>query len=602
MCGISFILDKKGILNEEPVQRMRASLHHRGPDASSFYRHSTNNSQLFFAANRLSIVEKSDAANQPFFASDGTALLLFNGEIYNFFDLKNELLQTGARFTTHSDTEVLLYWLKTFGAGGISRLNGMFAFLYYDLAANRLTAARDRFGMKPLYYYNDNRYLIISSEIKGIFSTGLVEKELNRRQIPHYFTFKYPSPPETFYKNVFQVAKGTFLEVSGSDPSPSNFCNSSFDNAQHPGPDIKSFKEKIKESVLKHAYAGSEVGLLLSGGIDSALILLLAHEEGIKLPSFSVFAPENKKERQLAEGLTRQTSSEHQVLTVDATILNDFEEYVSRLDQPIADSAGLLTWKICREASPRVKALLSGAGADELFAGYNRHSAYAFYLKHRKNLLRFKKYLWPATRGIAGMKSRNLGLFFANIDENEKATFLNFVSSHFNSLRSDVKTFIQNDNPERHYLQWALAYDRNNYLPDDVLSISDAMSMQAGVEMRMPFLDNDLLDMVNNCGGTYLIDGGRKWILREILKDYVSPSFLKQKKQGFGLPLRHWLRSSEHDHLWELFRNKNSLIFSFLDRNFINNLIASHKKNRRNHEQELWSVLTLAHWLKQEFE
>jgi len=596
MCGISIIFDRRGRLTDDPIKNMVNVLKHRGPDSNAFFRCEIDDAQLFSGATRLKITENSPGADQPFFSPDRSSLILFNGEIYNFFDLKNEMLKEGIQFRSNSDTEVLLNWLDKYEGSRLDELEGMFAFMYVNLKTGQMIMARDRFGMKPLFYYQDNDYLIITSELRAMLASGLVKKELNETQIPHYFNFRYSCPPHTFYKNIFQIPFGHKLIVKdGCLSEPVKYDHPKYNDHQKP---VVEFRELIKESLYKHASASRGIGVLLSGGIDSSLMLALLHEEGIQLPCFSVFSRWNRNEQELAESMVKKTHATHQILEVDQQILTRFHDYVEKLDQPISDSAGYLTFLISGYASNDVKILLSGAGADELFGGYNRHAAFYRFFHNQNISLKLKQNIWPLFKGVL---PQPINGFFRSLEKDPGRTYQNFIRIHFSNLSKHYKVEknLMTNTPDP--LRDILLEDKFNYLPQDVLAISDTMSMAAGMEMRMPFLDNHLNAAVNSCSPDYILKKGQKWILKEILADYVNPTFLKQKKVGFGLPLKHWLAEKENSHLWDLFDNKNSYIFRFVESSFFDYLLTSHQRHRGDFSQELWSILTLAYWLEKEF-
>ena len=224
MCGISFIIDKKGILDDNPIKKMVLAQGHRGPDVHHNLKQTfPDDSQIFLGASRLRISENTPNADQPFFSPDQSSAILFNGEIYNYTELKNELLKREISFTTNSDTEVLLQWIKTFGTTRISELEGMFAFVYCDFNEGKVIIARDRFGMKPLYYFENELFIVFSSETRGIIESGLIKKEINEGQIPYYFNYKYAQPPGTFYKNINQLPRGCIIQYDHNtlgDPKP----------------------------------------------------------------------------------------------------------------------------------------------------------------------------------------------------------------------------------------------------------------------------------------------------------------------------------------------------------------------------------------------
>ncbi len=598
MCGISFIIDKKGILDDQPISKMVQSQRHRGPDAHQFYQHVfPDQSQAFVGASRLRISENTDSADQPIFSSDRSSALVFNGEIYNFFDLKNELIRLGISFASNSDSEVLFQWIKTFGEKRIDELEGMFAFVYCDFSDGTVIAARDRFGMKPLHYSQNDHFLVFSSETRAIVSSGLVKKELNDRQIANYFNYKYAIPPATFYKDVYQLAPGSYLKYERGNLSQSQkyYCP----EYSSSGLSVEEIKNDLIDSLYQQINSTRGVGLLLSGGVDSSLLLSLACHEGMKIPAYSIFSEDKSKEQRNASFLTKKLIADHRILSFTEEILNDFEKYVEKLDQPIADSAGLLTWKISEYASQDVKVLLSGAGADELFGGYNRHKAFQAYLEYKKLSLLLKKFSYPVFKKLLPERTQ---LYLHGLEKDEISTSQNFVTSHFSELRkffaSDYKPGLNTSDP----LKNLLIDDLTNYLPNDVLAISDTTSMAVGLEMRMPYLTNAILSKVNSTEAGFLLSRGTKWILKEILSEHVPKGFPDIPKVGFGLPLTNWLADDKSNFLWRLFENKNSVIFNFLEQGIFRHLLSHHKGRKGNHAQELWSILTLGYWLQKEFD
>ncbi len=597
MCGINFILDKAGQASDAPIRRMLSSLHHRGPDSQHFTSHILQNQKIYLGANRLKIVEKSDLADQPFYSEDQSYALLFNGEIYNFFDLKNELLNHNVRFKSNSDTEVLLYWMKLFGKSRIGELEGMFSFVFVDLENQEILVGRDRFGMKPLYYAENSKYLIVSSEIRGILASGLVEKELNEDQIPHYFHFRYPQPPGTFYEQIFHVPPACYLEVKkGTISEPMTYYKPEYEQKNV---SVDEFRELLFDGVQKHLYAKSGIGLMLSGGVDSSLLLALSLQSGVSLPCYSIFSANKSQEQQFAEKLTKKHHIEHRVMEYDQSILDVFPEYIEKLDQPISDSAGLLTYQLSKVASGDVKVLFSGAGADELFAGYKRHLAFRKYLENKKSSLFLKNYFWPITRRFM---SKGINQYFNGVEKNAGRTYMNFIASHFREFQSEFPFEKEFKNSVEDPLTDSFIEDRVNYLPGDVLAISDVASMAASIEMRMPYLDNHVYDAVNRCEGNYLMEKGPKWILKELLQEYAGKSMVVSQKAGFGLPINRWFSENKNSYIWKLFDNKNSIIFNFVRHQFFKDLIHSHQNSKQDHSQELWSILTLAHWLQKEFD
>ena len=283
MCGINLIIDKTKSLSSDIIRSMTGLTKHRGPDEVGIKIKEHQAAIYHLGVNRLKITDQSSAASQPFISKDQRFALLFNGEIYNYFNLKNKLLNRGIQFYSHSDTEVLFHWLKIFGKNGIYELNGMFAFIFIDFETGKVMVARDRFGIKPVYYFHDDRYVIVSSEIQPIVQAGLVEKKLNESQVHHYFQYKYVSPPETLYKEVFEVLPGNILTFSEHRFELENFPRNS-GSFEPVNLDINNIEDLLKDSLLQQLTASVPLGILLSGGTDSTLLLALAKHEGFFTP------------------------------------------------------------------------------------------------------------------------------------------------------------------------------------------------------------------------------------------------------------------------------------------------------------------------------
>lgn len=597
---------------------MQAVTTHRGPDHAGETHFLIRDARVFMGANRLKIHDVTKRSNQPFQDSGGRYSLVFNGEIYNYYDLKNELIQEGCVFRTSSDTEVLLNWLIKKGRQGIENLSGMFAFVFSDRELGIVLAARDQWGMKPLFYTHTESQIVISSELRGVLASGLVERRLNRNQVAHYLQYKYAGRPETFYEHVFEMEPGCSFVYEDGKVDIDAFLNTSGKSKEmEPGAGSTRFSSDVerllRSSLVTHLQSDVPVGLLLSGGVDSTLLLALAREEGYTMPSFSIvnrksdasYGTEDYKYARMAAG---QFRSEHEVMEVDDAILKGFYEFVEQLDQPVADSGAWMTYLICKKASDSVKVVISGAGADELFGGYNRHWAFNKYLQHRKALMA----LLPAIRllgpvlpdgGIIPMR-KQLRLFkkwALSLDEDPGTTWNRMIGMPEFMVRQKMDFWPEKPDL-RINMNFALEHDRSQYLISDVLAVSDRMSMRNSLEMRLPYLDDTLTDFIRNIEPEYLLSRGGKTILKEILNTYGGKKFTARKKEGFGLPIGNWFKNKKHDYLWELYSEDGHLIFDFVKREKILGLIKTHRRGTADLSQELWSILVLGNWLAKEFE
>lgn len=608
MCGIHLIIDKTATLRDHAIHAMAGVTRYRGPDDTQAKIIKRPKHSYHLAVNRLMITDKSDVSAQPFMSEDGRYALLFNGEIYNYHTLKNELLTGGIRFQSHSDTEVLFQWLMRFGSGRIDELNGMFAFIFIDFQKEEFFVARDDHGIKPVYYFHDDKYLIISSEIQPILRTGLVSKNILHTSVLEYLQLKYVPAPRTFFQDVYEIMPGYLMEGNVQTVRKWSFQKQEKQIIWH-SPDISKIGALLRDSLLQQITAPVPVGLLLSGGVDSTLLLAIAHREGFSLPAFSIV--NSSKDRafgtqdyRFAAKAAQRYGSEHHALEVDISILDQFHTFVQKLDQPIGDVAYLLTSEICGYASDTMKVLLSGAGADELFGGYNRHWAFYQYLKYRKWLrllnpaFRISAKVLPA--GFAHPWRKHVRLYkklINSMHSSPEVAFLQFV--RFQEMEDDTpKEQFSGLTNNSEWMAWALDHDLGNYLVQDVLALSDRASMWHSVELRVPYLDQELVRYMQNVAPQAIMKRGRKWILKELLAQHGGKEFADRPKEGFGMPLAPWLIDKKMDHLWRFAQNSDHPVFGYINKDLLEKLLNTQRRKAEDHGQFLWSVLILAHWLE----
>jgi asparagine synthase (glutamine-hydrolysing) len=615
MCGIHLIIDNTKSIDTAIIGEMASRTQHRGPDETVVKTIAKSQRTYHLASNRLKITDQSDFSSQPFMSSDQRFALLFNGEIYNFHHLKNKLLNKGIQFSSPSDTEVLLHWLRVFGEDGIQQLEGMFVFIFLDFEQDKVLVARDTFGIKPVYYYQDEHYLIVSSEIQPVVQTGLLSKKLNERQVNHYLLYKYVKSPETIYEDVMELEPGHKLLVSEGKWENCTFLQSGEAEASN-AYSISGIENLIKDSLMQQIDAPVPLGLLLSGGVDSTLLLAMAKAEGFTMPTFSIVNQKADKsfgteDYKYARKAARQFGSEHHEAIVDISILNQFENYIWQMDQPIGDSSYLMTSEICRKASgPQavshsgIKVLLSGAGADEVFGGYNRHLAFYRYVKYKNILSRSLPFSKPfcswLPTGFPHPLRKQFKLikkFMASVDISPEETYHNFLI--FNELERRPQDQFS---AESDWVAWALDHDLKHYLLGDVLALSDKAAMLHGIELRVPYLEEKLVKHMKGIPAKSLFRHGRKSILKEILIKYGGKEFADRPKEGFGLPLSGWLMDKRVKHLWEFMENTDHIVFRYLDKGLVESLIAEQKSRKADHGSLLWSIITLSHWLERNFE
>ena len=618
MCGINVIIDKKNQLTPSNILKMNRALAHRGPDTSEYKTFPFGNHSIYLGHTRLKIMDLSDRANQPMTIAPDRYFLIFNGEIYNFYELRNELVDLGCQFTTSSDTEVLLQWLICKGSKGLTSLRGMFAFVLIDVQENTLLCARDPAGMKPFFYFENETYFIISSEIHGLLASDLINRELNIRQVHHYLNFRHTLGPDTFFQNIFELSPGHQLTWSG-EKNILRFHHHS--NSGEPEANDKNIRDHVEELLIDavgtHWVADVPVGLFLSGGIDSTLLLaLLKTHYGQKCRTFAITHRRREgsfgtQDGHFARLAARQFGTIHEELEAEPGMLSDFQDFISKLDQPVGDSAALLTFFLSELAKRSVGVVLSGAGADEWFGGYNRHLAYFKYLKnygiYTKLIPPLKKVLNWFPSGYNHPFRKNFQLwkkFATSIDPDPTQTFQNMTSfgftEHNGAFAHWNKEFTGIDRVD-HYLGQGLDYDRQNYLVNDILNLNDRMTMRHSLEMRMPYLSHNLTQYMHNIPPACLLAKGRKWLLKELLKKYEGQAFVNRSKEGFGLPFGNWLRNGKANHLLEFLYNEKSIIFETGSKELIINQLKNHNEGKADNTLFLWSVIVLGNWLEIHF-
>jgi asparagine synthase (glutamine-hydrolysing) len=617
MCGLHLIIDKQAIgsTGVAALQRMTQQGHHRGPDSHAYTSIVTSRQIVFLGHNRLKVTDLREAANQPFCSPCGRYTLLYNGAVYNYQELRKKL-SAYYTFHTDSDTEVVLYHLIAYGQAGVEQFNGMFAFAFYDQQEEILLLGRDSFGQKPLFYFESNNYLIVSSEIKTILASGLVRKELNADQLSYYLTFKFAQRPYTFFQNIFEVSPGHVFTALPDQPLQPTTRIQPYATQSSEVFSLEKLDQIMLYAVQQHLRADVPAGLFLSGGVDSTLLLAMAGEAGYKhLPVFfTEFTSQDQRfstqDQHFALQAAHQFGAAPQPVQVSSQLLNSFEDWVGTIDQPIADGAAWLTYLLAKEAKKQVTVVLSGAGADELFAGYNRHWAFYQYLKHRTWLLALLPLIKKSASLLPTQTTHPLLAYVrlwhklaSQVEKSPSRTFVNFTAflplflPHSENLLSVQE---ENQFTEKGFQQ-ALAYDQANFLSADVLALTDRMAMQHAVEVRMPYLDTEVVRLMQSIPADYLLQKGKKWILKELLNRRKGEDYTRRRKEGFGMPLGHWLKTESGKPLIELLQNKKSVIYDLLLQDSVLPVLQQHLSGKMDYTAELWSVIVLAGWLEKEF-
>jgi len=587
MCGINIIISTTNFPEKEPLLAMQKATLNRGPDASEIFIYEKEGWHLGIGVNRLHVVDNNDQSNQPMISLCGNYVLAYNGEVYNYQDLKNQLISKGYQFKTPSDTEVVLYWLQEFGGVGLSAFKGMFALVFIDLRKKEVTIGRDRHGIKPLFYFQTAERLIISSSILAIESSGLANLSINNNAIDDYLAYRHVMGYHTFYTEVKSHEPGVITQYDErllakniilKQPSPSTEVN---------------LGNILIETTSLVVEAPASPGLMLSGGVDSTLILAIINKD-LAIRGIDTYTLDTGEDSPWAKLASKQYESRHHEIPVSVDVLQRLDEFLFNTDQPIADHGAFAAWLVAEEANKNSNILLSGAGADELFGGYNRHRAYQYYLKHQHLVLAFKKVIDKLN--IKGLLPKGWQQFIKGVDQDPVSTYRKFLQNYAIKEITDDSKFWQSENIITNNLIGALDFDKRNYLVADVLAITDNALMQKSVEGRVPFLYDDVVNFANHISIEDKMKSRGKDPLKELLIKYNGLKYAKRTKQGFGLPLATWLRDKKSEWLWD-FIHRDSPLFMYCSKTTVLQLLQQHRSGKTDNSMQLWSILVLEKWL-----
>lgn len=576
MCGFlgTFLVKKK--LNLE-------LLRHRGPDSIGYY----EDDYISLGFCRLKIIDLSDKANQPM--SYDNLIIAFNGEIYNFLELKNELLEY--EFRTKSDTEVLLYTFHKFGVlNGLKKIVGMFSIVLYDKNERKIYLIRDRAGIKPLYYAFYKNGIVFSSEIKPILDT-LEKKDINIPSLINHFTFLFNFDENTAFSNVYKLKQAHVLEFSEVGKRLYPYWKYEFYNEIK---DIKEAKEKFvyifDEVVKSQLISDVEVGIFLSGGIDSSLISIFSSKYR-KLKAFSLIYKKSdivKDEYKYAKVLSERLGIDLEgvVFEMDEEILDKFVYYI---EEPVGDPAGISTYLMCDYNKSRV--IISGMGGDEIFGGYPRYRAYSLYKKlhflpvHR---IYFPKLFGKISRDIEKLKrvwNKPYYYYLSYYDDKDVRELFKYNYEPFKTAFEIYKGINGN------FYERMLIFDFMTFLPEHNLLYSDKLSMSKSVEMRVPFLDDRILEFSMLLDTRIKMD---KLLLKEVLKNYF-PDVVKRKKMGFGGPIRTWLYNNKDLVIREVEKLKT---LDFINMDKVRKVVNEEFSNKKFNYLQVFQFLVVSRWLE----
>lgn len=603
-------------IDAETVHRMCQTIVHRGPDDEGIYAEGA----VGLGMRRLSIIDLS-GGHQPIHNEDRTVWVVFNGEIYNFPELRQELESRGHRFYTHSDTEVIVHLYEEMGAECVRRLRGMFAIALYDRKRECLLLARDRLGKKPLHYSLWNGRILFGSEIKTILAVAPDLAEISNEGLLQYFYFGYINDPLTAFRKIHKLPPGHILECTSGKidvrqywdvPPMASKASASEEEL------LQELEQRLAEAVKVRLISDVPLGALLSGGVDSSIVVaLMARASTTPVKTFSIgFRNESFDETKYARMVAEKYGTDHHELVVDSDIEPTLDFLSGMLEEPFGDSSMLPTFHVCRMARKYVTVALSGDGADELFAGYDRYSiamnrrglswiprgAAKFYQQHIHPRIPAntcgRNRAWNA---LLSTRDRYLDdvSYLPALDRERSIfsrEFLETAGSQANPLEQ-FRSYYDHA-PANETLSRLMYLDVKTYLAGDILTKVDRMSMATSLEVRVPMLDHLFVEWAASVPVEWKFrNGTRKYLLKKLAERLGIPSeLLHRRKQGFQLPLVDWMRNELKEQFLALLLEPKTLQRGYFRPEAVRSLVREHVTGRRNRSGVLWRMLILELW------
>lgn len=627
MCGICGVLNKTGRrVEQKAVSKMCKVLYHRGPDDDGFY----FNGCVGLGMRRLSIIDL-DTGKQPIHNEDKSIWVVLNGEIYNYQELAQKLSKRGHIFYTKSDTETIVHLYEDYGEECVQYLRGMFAFAIWDNNKKKLILARDRVGIKPLFYYEDFEHLIFGSEIKSILQYPKNFKEIDYVALDQFLTILYVPTPRTIYKTIKKLPPGHILVASDKEIKIEKYWELQYqiDDRRSLEETVEIFNSKFEEAVKIRMISDVPLGALLSGGIDSsAVVAAMCKQSNEIVDTFTIGYQKTAAffdETEYAQQISSLFGTRHHQKIVEPKVKEILVDVIGNFDEPFADGSEIPNYYISQFAREHVTVMLSGLGGDEIAAGYNRYLALLLskYYDKVPKIIREKL----VVNLVNSLPDSQKGYRFADqlkrfVNSGSLPTYAQYASyitflpeSEKNDLYSppfstyitgELEGLIQsyfNQHSNLDLLSRALFTDLKMYLPDDLLTLTDRMSMAHSLEVRVPYLDHELLEFMATIPPQFkLRHFTKKYFLKKAFENTLPREILHRGKKGFSLPLSIWFRSELKEFVSQTLskRNINSIgLFNFKK---ILETLELHFRGKENHNRRIWALIVFTNWYKHHFE
>ena len=623
MCGIAGHIDKKGMVNSLGLKRMADSIRHRGPDDFGYKIFDSSDMNIGLCFQRLSIIDTSSLGHQPMCNEDGTIWIVFNGEVYNFRELRKDLLKRGHQFKSQTDTEVVISLYEEYKEKFVEHMDGMFALAIWDGRTQSLICARDRFGIKPFYYYADKDRFIFASEIKAIRQVDGLSMEIDEVSLDEYFAYGHIGGTRSIFKNIRKLKPGHILRYTPSSKKikVEKYWEPVFDPDESVSEDdwCSMLEEEISRAVKSHMVSDVPIGAFLSGGLDSSIVVAnMAKLSDNPIKTFSIgFHEAEFNELDFARQVAEAYHTDHHEMIVEPTSIDLLPKLVNAYDEPFADSSAIPTYFVSEFAREHVKVVLSGDGGDELFAGYSG------YLKLLKiNKMNFKSDM------MRNLIWSNLYKFYPSTFKGKEILYQ--LSTSKSNLHArlpswplpDRKKFYKNDfraqvsiYPAEKYreqllsklivqddIQHSLNIGIRTSLTDGILTKVDRVSMQHSLEVRVPILDHKLAELTFKIPSSLKLKNGEgKYILKRAMASLLPESVISHPKQGFNVPLKYWFKKDFNEYLSDRFNSSNSRTADYLDYIQVRKLIKQQQHGMRDQSSKLWRIIFFDEWMNMHY-
>ena len=610
MCGICGYIGTKTI-DSNVLWKMNNTMYHRGPNDGGIWQHQEEDIEIGLAQRRLSILDLSELGHQPMFSADKRFVIVYNGEIYNFLEIRKELERDGYKFLSNCDTEAILYAYAKWGNKCFAKFNGMFAIALYDIENKKLTLARDRVGKKPLYYYFNNGHFVFGSELKPIMMYPYFEKVVDKDVINHYLCNKYLVAPLCIFEHTYKMIPGTILEYQNGKISKTTYWDvveqyQSRSSQKHTDFQecMKSIDDILQASVSSRLLADVPVGTFLSGGIDSTLVTAIAQkvtESPVNTYSIGFYDKERNEAPYSAEIAKYLGTNHHEHYVEEKDIFELIDDLPKYFDEPFSDSSQLPTMLVSKYAAQDITVALSGDGGDEVFCGYKMYD-WTWIAQHF-DLCGALAYHFPGRKLMDKKLPPELRAFINNREKSTKTQlYIDVMIEEAEKLlgrsASNIKYVHEDRLNMRNWQERRMLLDMQTYLPDEILAKTDRASMKYSLEVRCPLLDYRIIEESFHIPHKYKYHCfEKKHILKEITYQYVPKELLDRPKKGFGVPLRKWLRTVLKD---EIARYADAAILrrqDIFDPEAVKELIAHQEKSDKiMYSSMLWSFYVFQKW------